>query len=197
LFHPPEEVQVLFYRPLAVNARPAGFGQRSAQTPHLLRVRAIHIGQARLDEVPREFVEPLEIVGGMVKMRSPVVTEPMHRILDRFLVLHVLLDGVRVVEAQVAHATVLRGESEIETDRLRVTDMQVAIGLRGKASNDSAAVLTGAKILGNDLPEKVRAWRSLRLRRCSSHHALFMNKQWSSAILVAGVAGVIEQHARG
>jgi hypothetical protein len=56
----------------------------------------------------------------------------------------------------------------------------------------------GAQILGDDLPQEVRARRRFGgVLRCSSHQNLFMNKKWTSGILTGGVEGVTGRYARG
>ena len=65
-------------------------------------------------------------------MRVPVVAEPADIALDRVDVLLLFLDGVGVVEAQVAAPAELRGNPEVQRDRLRVADVEVAVGLGRK-----------------------------------------------------------------
>src|SRR5437763_17186586 len=98
-------------------------------------------------------------------MRSPVVTQPADRLGDRILVFDVLLQRIRIVETQMAHAAVLGSEPEIQYDRLGVTEMQVAVRFRRETRDDASAVLAVAVVLRNDRPQKVCAdvfTRSLR-----------------------------------
>src|SRR6185312_13832706 len=67
-----------------------------------------------------------------------------------------LLRGVGVVEAQAAMAAELRGNAEIERNRLGVADMKIAVGLGRKARHD-ALVLSGGKILRDDIAEEIAA----------------------------------------
>ena len=69
-------------------------------------------------------------------MLAPVESEPAHVGLDRVDVLLLLLDGVRVVEAQVAAAAELLGDAEVQADRLGVPDVEVAVGLGREARDD-------------------------------------------------------------
>ena len=48
----------------------------------------------------------------------------------------------------------LRGHAEVEADRLRVTDVQVAVGL-GREARDHAAVTTGREVVADDLTDEV------------------------------------------
>ena len=59
-----------------------------------------------------------------------------------FDVLDVFLRRVGVVEAQVAEAAELRGDAEIQADRLGVADVQVAVRLGRKPRVHAAAVLS-------------------------------------------------------
>ena len=72
-----------------------------------------------------------------------------------------LLGGrVGVVEAQVAGAVVLLGDTEVEADRLRVADVEIAVGLGRKASDDAAAVLAGSEVGGDDA--RMKSFRTER-----------------------------------
>src|SRR5437016_994454 len=137
------------------------------------------------------------VVRRVVTMRSPVVPQPTDRVGDRILVLDVLLERIRVIEAQMADAAVLGGEPEIQYDRLGMTEMQVAVRFRRETCDDASAVLAAAIVLRDDRPQKICAdffTRSLRaalvvrcrrrergcliacMWRCSIHFGLFMNK---------------------
>ena len=184
------------HRAVAVGARSPRLGQRAAQAAHFFRGGAVDVGEPGLDEVPRVGIETVEIVGRMVEVGAPVIAQPAHRVLDRILVFDVFLDRVGVVEAQMAHAAVFCGQAEIQADRLGVADMQITVRLRRKASDHSPSVLVGVQILGNDLPKEIRTRRGARrLRHCSSHGILFMNKEASSRILTAGVGCVTGRYA--
>jgi hypothetical protein len=69
----------------------------------------------------------MEVVGGVVEMLAPVEAEPADVFLDRIDVLLLFLDRVRVVEAKVAAPAELLGDPEVERDRLRVADVEVAV----------------------------------------------------------------------
>jgi hypothetical protein len=60
---------------------------------------------------------------------APVEAEPADVGLDCVDVLLLLLDWIGVVEAQVAAATELGGDAEVQADRLGMADMQVAVRL--------------------------------------------------------------------
>jgi hypothetical protein len=98
-------------------------------------------------------VELVEIVRGVAHLAVPLETEPLHvgdDGVDEFLALGL---GVGVVEAQVAGAAVLPGEPEIQTDRLGVPDMQVTVGLGGKARHHPGDCTRGQVLLDDLLDE--------------------------------------------
>jgi len=127
----------------AVGAVFAGLDQGAAHDAHLVGGEAVDVGMAAPHQLLRKLVEEVEVVrrGGTrwASTRSPAT----HRVADRIDVLGLLLGRVGVVEAQVAGAAVLVGQAEVEADRLGVTVVQVAVGLRGKARADLRRVERG------------------------------------------------------
>src|SRR5690606_25594364 len=73
-------------------------------------------------------------------------------------------DRVRVVHPQVAEAAELLGDAEIQADRLRVADVQVAVRLGREARVHTAAVPSGGKGGGDDLADAVLRLRGRRPR---------------------------------
>ena len=126
------------------------------------RVRADLVGREVADEgLPApdqllgEVVEPPEVVRG-VEHPVPLEAEPADVLLDRVDVLDVLLEGVRVVEAEVAGAAVLLRDAEVQADRLGVADVEVAVRLGREARRD-ALPPPGAEVLLDDLADEVLA----------------------------------------
>src|SRR5204862_7408850 len=74
---------------------------------------------------------------------------------DRVDVLLTLLGGVGVVEAQMTAAAVVARQTEVDADRLGVTDVQVAVGLGRKARDDLPADPAAAVVLLDDLPNEI------------------------------------------
>src|SRR5439155_21077225 len=106
------------------------------------------------DEQLRLLVELVEVVGRVVGVLDPVEAEPADVFLDRVDVLLLFLQRVGIVEAQVAAAAGLLRDAEVEADRLRVPDVQVAVGLGREAGHDRL-VLPGAKVRGDEGPDEV------------------------------------------
>src|SRR5687768_8931505 len=103
------------------------------------------------------LVKPLEVVGRISRLAVPGETEPAHVFLDGLDVFGVFLRGIRIVEPQVARAAELSGDTEVQADRFRVADMEIAVRLGWKACGHTAGVLAGLEIVRNDRPDEVRA----------------------------------------
>src|SRR5437773_921116 len=99
--------------------------------------QVVHVSETLLDQRLGPLVELVEVVARVVEVRAPVEAEPAHVRLDRLDVLGGFLGGVRVVEAEVAAPAELQREAEVEADRLRMTDVQIAIRLGRKACDDA------------------------------------------------------------
>jgi hypothetical protein len=87
-------------------------------------------------------------------MLAPVEAEPADVCLDRVDVLLLFLDRVGVVEAQVAVTADLLRDPEVERDRLRVADVEVAVRLGREARSDLRDPAL-AYVGGDDLTDEV------------------------------------------
>src|SRR6185295_20142149 len=97
---------------------------------------------------------------------------------------------VRIVETQVAGAAVLDRDPEIEADRLRMADVEIAVRFRGKAGGHAAVMLGGGDILVDDCADEID--RALvRLRRPAGgrrgrsvmvHGSILANGSWFMAV---------------
>ncbi len=97
---------------------------------------------------------------------GPASNEPANIRGDGVDVFDVFLDGIGVVEAQVALAGVFAGDAEIETDGLGVTDVKVAVGLGRKARDDLWIAFFG-DVAGDDVADEIT-----RGRRSGGHVGL-------------------------
>jgi hypothetical protein len=79
------------------------------------------------NELLGERVHLLEVIRGVVHPLCPVEAEPPHVLLNRVDVFGVLLGGIGVVEPEIADAAKLLGDAEVEADRLRMADVQIAV----------------------------------------------------------------------
>ena len=94
-------------------------------------------------------------------MVAPVEAEPADIALDRVDVLLLFLRRVGVVEAQVAVAAEFLRDAEIQADRLRVADVQIAVGL-GREARDDLADAAGGDVGRDDVANEVGVFRGGR-----------------------------------
>ena len=130
--HAFEKVEVLLNGAVAVGAVFAGFGDGATAQSDFLLGLVVHIGKAFLDELDGPEVELVEIIAG-IKDIGPLEPQPAYVLLDGVYIFGVFLHGIGVVETQVGLAAILLGKAKIETDRLGMTDVQIAVGLGGEA----------------------------------------------------------------
>ena len=198
--HALEQIEVLLHGAIAPGAGLAGPLGHTPVLGHLLRVQVADISLAPADEFHREGQHLLEIVGGEERLQGsarslggqhrgtahvaghlaaqavvgPTTNEPIHIGLDGLDVFDVFLGRIGVVHPQVAAAVGLAGDAEVQANRLRVADVQVAIGLRRKAG-DAERVLPGLQILRDDIADEVCRGgrrRGFRFRHTSSTQSL-------------------------
>ena len=159
--------QVLLDRPIAVRAGPARLGQRAAVGAHLVGGQAVDVRQAALDQVDRVSVERLEVVRGVERLAAPNESQPPDVFLNGLDVLDVFLGRVGVVESQIAGAAELGRDAKIQADRLGMTDVQIAVRLRGKPRGHTSAMLPRLHVVRNDGADEVE--RRLRVSHRASH----------------------------
>src|SRR6516165_9985092 len=152
--HAPEQVEIFRNRTLAPWAVLSRFRQSPARGANFLRRLIVNIGFARTDETLGPFEQLLEIVGGMIEMPTPVEAEPTHIALDGVDVLLLLLERIGIIEAQMAAPSEFPRNAEVEEDRLGVTDVQVAVGLRRETGHDGV-IAPGLEIGTNDVSYEV------------------------------------------
>jgi hypothetical protein len=79
----------------------------------------------------------------------------MNVLLDGLHKLLAFLLGVGVVETQIAKSLEFTGDFKIQTDRLSVPDLQVAIWFRRETSLNATVVFPGRHIGGYHLADKI------------------------------------------
>jgi hypothetical protein len=152
--HAAEQVEVLLDRAVAERAVAAGLGQGAAVGAHLLMGLVVHIGLAGADQVLRPGVELLEIIGGVVEVRAPIIAEPMDVTLDGVDELLLFLGRIGVVEAQIALPAELLRDAEIQAYGLGMADVEVAVGLRRKPGDD-LAMAPGGEVGLDDVANEI------------------------------------------
>ena len=152
VLHAREQVKVLGNAAVAEGAVLAGLGQRAPRQAHVLGTLAVHVRSPKLDQRYGTAVHPVEVVGRGIEVRVagelPVEAQPADGLDDRVDVLLRLFLGIGVVEAQVAGAAEVPGNPEVQADRFRVAEVQVAVRLRGEARADGRRVQRTGSVLG-------------------------------------------------
>ena len=105
----------------------------------------VDVGLTTFDQFYGKIPKLLEVIGSVVFV-TPLVAKPLDVLFDGIDVLHVLLGGVGVVEAQVAHAAVLCSDAEVEADGLGVANVEVTVRLWGKTCLHASAVLAVTEV---------------------------------------------------
>ncbi len=156
--HPPQQVEVLLDRAIAIRAGCAGHRDRATALPDALLALRIHVRLAGLDQPLGNLVQPLEVIAGEALL-VPLESEPADVVPDGVDVPEVFGGRVGIVEPQVAAARELGGDPEVETDGLGVPDVQVAVGLGREPGVDRPAEAAAGHVRGDLLAQKVLAWR--------------------------------------
>ena len=117
----------------------------------------VDVSESLSDQHLGALVHPLEVVRREVEVFTPVEAQPADVVLDCSDELLALLGGVRVVEAEMAPAAELLGDTEVQADGLRMPDVHVSVRLRREPRDDLAAVLPAGEVLADDLPDEIRA----------------------------------------
>ena len=89
-------------------------------------------------------------------MPAPIEAEPAHVALDGVDIFLLFLDRIGIVETQMAAAAEFLGDAEIQADRFGVADMEIAVRLRRKPSDDGLVPARG-DIRANDVADEVLA----------------------------------------
>ena len=152
--HTAKQIQIFLDRALAPRAVAPRLCQSAAGGTNFVRRLIIDIRLSCSDEMLGPFIQLLEIVRGVIEMRSPVKPKPMHVALDGIDIFLLLFERIGVVKSQVTAATKLLRQTEVEADGLGVPDMQIPIGLRRKTRNYRPMPL-GLKIGANDVANEI------------------------------------------
>jgi hypothetical protein len=103
----------------------------------------------------RPLIELLEVIGRVIEMLAPIEADPLHVAHDRLGVFDFLFGRIRIVEPEIAVPAVFVGDSEIEADRFRVADVQIAVRLRREPRYDGR-MPAAPEVLLDNFPNKVR-----------------------------------------
>src|SRR5262249_28068918 len=118
--------------------------------------QTVDIRLALPDEVNPIFIKLFEIIRRVEEPVIPIEAEPPDVPHDGFFILYGLFAGIRVVESQVTQALVTVGDSKIQTDRFRMTDMKVSVRLGRKACMDAAVIFIGFNVFRDACSNEVQ-----------------------------------------
>src|SRR5260370_514762 len=139
---------------------------------NLFRRQIVNVSLSILDQFDRPLVELIEIIGS-IKKPIPLKPKPVDVDHDRLNVLGLFLLGIGVIEAKIGMSPKFVGQSEIDANRLGMTNVQIAVRLWREPRLHAAAMLVGLEILNNNVADEVR--RSGRRR---GSHSFFSSFAW-------------------
>lgn len=134
LSHVLEQLEVLFNRGVSVG-RVSLF---ISELRHLLTALEANVSLVILDKLDCKVIELLEVIRRSSDLVG-LVSQPRDVLLDVIDELVVLLARVSVVESEVALASVLGSDCEIEPDSFSMTDMKVTIWLGWESCENLSA----------------------------------------------------------
>ncbi|EFQ62581.1 hypothetical protein PFWH6_3658 [Pseudomonas fluorescens WH6] len=152
--HAGEPIEVLLHRAVTERAVLARFGEGATVFLGLFGAQVVDVGLAGLDQLDGPVVQLVEVLRGIAHFTGPFEAQPLHVAFDRVDVFLVFLGRVGVVETQVRDATELLGQAEVHTDRLGVTDVQVAVGL-WRETGDDLRVLARIQVRLDDRAQEI------------------------------------------
>ena len=113
-------------------------------------------------------IELVEIIGSEAHLAGPLEAQPFDVFLDGVDIGLLFLGRVGVIEAQVTIATELLRQTEVQTDRLGVPDMQEAVGLR-RETRDNLIGTAGLEFFADLVKHEVRGALGLGTHEVSLH----------------------------
>ena len=144
--HELKQLEVLLNRTIAVWAIGTWASGGTLLLGDNLGALLVDISASLLYEPYGKVPKLLEVVAGIVDI-SPLEAQPLDIVLYALDVFCILLDGVCIVEAQVALTAIFLCQSEVDGNSLGVSDVQIAVWFWWKTGLHSAAVLTFGQII--------------------------------------------------
>ena len=154
--HALEEREVFRDAATAAGTLLARLRQRAAIGADLLRREIVDVGKPLLDQSARILIELFKVVRRIVAAIAPRKTQPLDVLLDRVDVLRILLRRIRIVKAQVAKPRILLRRAEVQADRLRMTNVQIAVRFGRKARMYALGMLAALQIFVDDVINEIR-----------------------------------------
>ncbi len=157
--HSHEQVKVFLDWAVAVRAFGAGSGRGAFLSGNLFRCLVVNVGFSFLDHAHGEVKELGKVVRRIIFSVAPVKTEPVDVFTDRVYIFHIFLDGVGVVETEVAGSAEFLGNAEVHADGFGVTDVEIPVGFGWETGVEPSAVFAGLKVVPHNLFHKVQSAR--------------------------------------
>ena len=154
--HPPEQIEVLRDRPVAVRALAPGLGQRAAVLAHFVGRQVVDVGQALLDELlgPADTAARSSPTRRYSRSSQSNPSQCTSSVIASTYSTSSLA-GFVSSNRRLHLPAELQRDAEVQADRLRVADVQVAVRLGREARVHAPAVLPGLQIVGDDGPDEV------------------------------------------
>ena len=142
VLHAGKEIQILLNAAVSIWAFLACLSQGATHAADFLSSGIVYIGLAVFNELYSKFVQLLKVVGSIEHPLIPAKAQPFYILLDGIHILHIFLDRICVIKAEIAQAVVLLCQAEIQADGLGMANMKIAIWLWWKTGMNAFAVTT-------------------------------------------------------
>ena len=129
-------LQVLFYGAVPVGALFTGCVEIAAVFPDLIRSQVADKCLAVPDQLQRTLIHRVEIIRSKEHTVLEIRSEPFHVSADGFHEFPLFLCRVSVIIAEIELPAILLRQSEVQKDRLRMSDVQVSVRLRRETGLD-------------------------------------------------------------
>ena len=131
-----EQIEVFFNTSVSVRVVPAGFFKSTAVFSHLLRRQVGDVSFPFFDELHRDLIHLIEIIGGKKEPVLIIGSEPRDVLFDGLHKLALLFGGICIVKAEVEFAAVFLRHAVVKKYALGMSNMQITVGLGGKTGVD-------------------------------------------------------------
>ena len=132
VLHPLKQVKVLLDGAVTPGGVLAGLGKGAPVFTHLILIKVAHVCNALFDELYSQLIAGIKIVGA-VEHIVPLEAQPLDVFLNGVYEFLVFLGGVGIVIPEVAAAAVLFRHGKVDSQRLGMADVQVAVGFGREA----------------------------------------------------------------
>ena len=150
-----EEVKTLLSGAISIRTCHPGLCGRSLLFGNLLGTLLIYVGVPFHNQPLGKSVELLKIIGGIVYI-AILKAKPMDILFDRVYILHILLNGICIIEAQIAYPSVTLSNTKIYANSFCMPNVQIAVGFGWEARLHATLVKPFGKVLLHNLLHKIK-----------------------------------------